>query len=344
MHSKSYKICRKYFIFQLVGEKYKFFFFFNFRDLRNILDIKALIDSARQRGIFELTEPSLYRGLARDSEFFLGKPLDKRQQISDWDKRPLSQAQKEYAVLDAQVLIFIYEAIYDGVKDDEKLALSDIECCLKRNGNKVIMQKSDSKNEKGNYCIAKDAEGKNMESMEERLVEKEPIKPPDLRVVCDNMLEGLCKQLRKYGVDAIAITSQDDVEQCAEIANIEDRVVLTRKKRLHQFLKIVSHGRCVALKADCPKDQLKEVFNSFHVIDIENYIFSRCMKCNGSNFNLVTQENFKSLQLSDSQKKPPEAVIDKHQEFYICDQCSHVYWNGSHLARVKDGLKEDKCF
>ena len=38
--------------------------------------------------------------------------------------------------------------------------------------------------------------------MEEPSNEKEPVKPTDLRVVSDNMLEGLCKQLRKYGVDA----------------------------------------------------------------------------------------------------------------------------------------------
>ena len=44
------------------------------------------------------------------SEFF-GKELDKRDQISDWSKRPLLKNQINYGILDAYVLILIYQKL-----------------------------------------------------------------------------------------------------------------------------------------------------------------------------------------------------------------------------------------
>ena len=46
------------------------------------------------------------------SEFF-GKELDKRDQISDWSKRPLLQNQINFGILDAYVLILIYQKLND---------------------------------------------------------------------------------------------------------------------------------------------------------------------------------------------------------------------------------------
>ena len=40
-----------------------------------------------------------------------GKELDKRDQISDWTKRPLLQNQINYGILDAYVLILIYNKL-----------------------------------------------------------------------------------------------------------------------------------------------------------------------------------------------------------------------------------------
>lgn len=41
------------------------------------------------------------------SELYLGKPLDKRARLSDWEQRPLTRAQLHYAALDAHVLVRI---------------------------------------------------------------------------------------------------------------------------------------------------------------------------------------------------------------------------------------------
>ncbi|OWZ13576.1 uclease mut-7 [Phytophthora megakarya] len=53
------------------------------------------------------TKPSRL-GLTAIAETYLGLPLDKRARMSDWERRPLTQAQLHYAALDAHVLIQIY--------------------------------------------------------------------------------------------------------------------------------------------------------------------------------------------------------------------------------------------
>ena len=49
------------------------------------------------------------RGLSAVCEIYLGKPLDKAEQCSDWDARPLTRSQMEYAALDAWVCATLCE-------------------------------------------------------------------------------------------------------------------------------------------------------------------------------------------------------------------------------------------
>lgn len=46
----------------------------------------------------------------------LGKPLDKRERMSNWLNKPLRPAQRRYAALDAFVLIKIHDVLVDKLK------------------------------------------------------------------------------------------------------------------------------------------------------------------------------------------------------------------------------------
>jgi ribonuclease D len=45
----------------------------------------------------------------------LGRRVDKRMQRSDWESRPLSDEQRDYAALDALVLIELWKALVERV-------------------------------------------------------------------------------------------------------------------------------------------------------------------------------------------------------------------------------------
>lgn len=52
-------------------------------------------------------------GLATIAKLYLGRPLDKRARMSDWERRPLTPAQLHYAALDAHVLVQIYDKMQE---------------------------------------------------------------------------------------------------------------------------------------------------------------------------------------------------------------------------------------
>ena len=62
-------------------------------------------------------------GLSTISKALLGKPLDKRCQMSDWEQRPLSERQVEYAAMDAWVLPQLLERLMEelGREEGERL-------------------------------------------------------------------------------------------------------------------------------------------------------------------------------------------------------------------------------
>ena len=79
-----------------------------FGQANNILDMQKL--SAGFAARHQVTQN--VRGLASCCEFFLGRALNKSEQMSNWAKRPLSPDQVTYASMDAHVLLALLEAIY----------------------------------------------------------------------------------------------------------------------------------------------------------------------------------------------------------------------------------------
>ncbi len=76
-----------------------------FTSSKGFVDIKPIIAD---------DQPSLkYLGLSRVCDFYLGKPLDKAEQCSSWDRRPLSESQRIYAALDAWVVTAICSKLPD---------------------------------------------------------------------------------------------------------------------------------------------------------------------------------------------------------------------------------------
>ncbi|KAL3919044.1 MAG: hypothetical protein SGILL_003953 [Bacillariaceae sp.] len=76
--------------------------------------IESILETSKfAMKVFQMTQVAHGRRLASSSlntlteHMFQGKVLDKAQQISDWSQRPLSQAQQDYAAMDAAVVVGI---------------------------------------------------------------------------------------------------------------------------------------------------------------------------------------------------------------------------------------------
>lgn len=50
----------------------------------------------------------------------------------------------------------------------------------------------------------------------------------NVKFICDTMLGGLSRALRKVGIDAISLTSNDNVDHYIQVAQRENRYFLTR--------------------------------------------------------------------------------------------------------------------
>lgn len=81
-------------------------------EINNIFDTLTISRKLRN----EHAKHSLKIVCARELE----RNLDKKCQVSDWRKRPLSQSQLDYAALDAEVLIYLYQIFNEEIEKAKK--------------------------------------------------------------------------------------------------------------------------------------------------------------------------------------------------------------------------------
>lgn len=56
----------------------------------------------------------------------------------------------------------------------------------------------------------------------------EAVFPQQLKIVCDTMLQGLGKSLRRCGIDTVILENHEDHMQCVRLAQDEKRYILSR--------------------------------------------------------------------------------------------------------------------
>ncbi|KAL6097047.1 exd3 [Pungitius sinensis] len=229
------------------------------------------------------------KGLSLLVQQVLGRPLDKTEQMSNWEKRPLRISQIRYAVADACCLLDVYSVLssnpaYFGLPADlrsisssqsEKKEDKTQEC----QGAQGVSPRS-SNTEKGLLCGEKPSE------------DTPPRPPQQLRVVCDNMLQGLGRYLRCLGVDVIVLENTDDHRVAAKLAQAEGRFILTCGQPFQSLRSQVGEGRCLSL--DCSekaRDQAVRVLRHFNVQLTPSDIFSRCQACNNDEYAAVPRKD-----------------------------------------------------
>uniref|UniRef100_A0A672IYX4 Exonuclease 3'-5' domain containing 3 n=1 Tax=Salarias fasciatus TaxID=181472 RepID=A0A672IYX4_SALFA len=323
-------------------------------------------------------EDSAEKGLSLLVQQVLGRPLDKTEQMSNWEKRPLRITQIRYAVADAYCLLDVYSVLSSK---PEQFGLPE---CQGAQG----VSSTPSDTEKGLLCGKKPLEG------------FPPLPPQQFRVVCDSMLQGLGRYLRCLGVDVVMIEGTDDHRVAAKLAQAEGRVILTCGQPFQTLRSQVGEGRCLSLdSSEKARDQAMRILKHFNIRPTPNDIFSRCQvsACNSDEYVSIPQEHMTrmlkekgflpeqddTLRESDQQEDEnlgpsvspalpryalrcrwaslleldpdtlsfpggapiqlhtvPPGLLPRIPLFYVCTRCGKVFWEGSHFGRVFSMFQE----
>ncbi|XP_064027167.1 exonuclease mut-7 homolog isoform X2 [Pogoniulus pusillus] len=234
------------------------------------------------------------KGLSLLVQRVLGKPLDKAQQMSNWERRPLREQQILYAASDAYCLLEVYEKL---CKDPESFGLSS-------DLTKSLVGKPSTKaRAKLNKQEAASPSGQCQGARQASLCAPAALCPREFSVVCDNMLQGLGRYLRCLGVDVCMLQNQDEHRRAAEIARQEGRVILTSGLPYQTLRSQVAEGRCFSVNcSEKAKDQALQVLKHFNVQVSLADIFSRCQVCNCNKYLKVSRERMKQLVESSRQE------------------------------------------
>ena len=155
------------------------------------------------------------------------------------------------------------------------------------------------------------------------LANPRPLRPPYPRgrFVLDQHLGRLAAYLRLLGLDCVHRAHFPD-EEVARVSVDEHRVLLTRDRQL-LMRRAVVHGAFV--RATDPMAQVPEVLHRFGAPEAIAP-FSRCLSCNGV-LRSATREQVDGRLLPDTRAY--------YQEFRECPGCGRVYWDGSHVRRMR---------
>lgn len=146
------------------------------------------------------------------------------------------------------------------------------------------------------------------------------------RFILDVHLGRLARLLRMTGFDTLYRNDYED-EEIIKIATRENRIILTRDKGI---LKNSLVKRGYYIRSQNPEVQIKEVINRLRLQSSIRFL-TRCISCNGI-LSIIDKRDVEHLLDTDTSK-----YFDK---FLICNNCGHIYWEGSHYQKMHNYYKK----
>lgn len=145
------------------------------------------------------------------------------------------------------------------------------------------------------------------------------------KFILDNHLGKLAKYMRMCGFDTwYENYYQDDILE--DLCTHSDRILISRDRGL-LMRKSISKGYWI--RSLIPREQLKEVLVNFHLVE-SILPFHRCLRCNATLEKVAKSEILPRL-LPLTRKY--------YEEFYLCQRCDQIYWQGSHYAHMQSFIQ-----
>jgi len=143
-----------------------------------------------------------------------------------------------------------------------------------------------------------------------------------MKFLCDQMLGTLAKWLRIYGFDTLYANNEMDDAKLLEISKNENRILITRDKKLIQMA-IKENLDTIEIKTTDIDEQISKVLGDLEIDKTK--ILSRCILCN---------TEVEEIKKDDVKGKVPERVFNNNEKYWFCKKCNKIYWKGSHYEKM----------
>jgi uncharacterized protein with PIN domain len=146
-----------------------------------------------------------------------------------------------------------------------------------------------------------------------------------MKFIADVMLGRLAKRMRLLGFDVLYDRTLDD-NAIIRLSLEQQRVILTRDTSLAERPLAKNH---LYIRDTLVNAQLAQVLSTFLDIPLSGFL-TRCSICNEL-LARVSREEAKDL--------VPSYVYEKQKNFFRCEKCGRIYWEGTHVKRMKASLQ-----
>lgn len=159
-----------------------------------------------------------------------------------------------------------------------------------------------------------------------------------MKFVADRMLGRLARWLRLFGYDTLEIKKQgNEDDMLLELARSEERILVSRDRTL--VGKAVKRGiKAYAVQSSEIMEQLGEMKKEFNIAFEPE--MDRCTVCN-SGIRKADQEDMEIIR--GKEYVYPE-MLKSGVEFWLCDACGQVYWQGKHWENIKERVERLRAY
>ena len=139
------------------------------------------------------------------------------------------------------------------------------------------------------------------------------------------MLGNLAKKLRLLGFDSLYSSSIED-DELLQVAKRDNRAIITKDSQLADKAK----KQGIMTISVTNENEIEQIFQINEKITLGKCMVggdtSRCPVCNGE---------LKNIEKKDVENKIPSGVIENMNDFWICEKCNKVYWEGTHIKNLQ---------
>ncbi|MBI5146499.1 MAG: Mut7-C RNAse domain-containing protein [Thaumarchaeota archaeon] len=150
------------------------------------------------------------------------------------------------------------------------------------------------------------------------------------KFLADAMLGNIARKLRLLGFDCKYFATINH-DQLLLIAKIENRILVTKDRNITNICK-KQNISVIDLSNTDETSQIVEIYKKTNLnkckIDMNDV---RCTICNG-----IVQ----SIEKEKITSRIPDKVAQNMQQFWICNSCNQIYWEGTHIRNLQKFIDE----